>query len=80
MHPDAPPYRNKFVPIYHKLCVIFGQEISEGKFSHSACSVDHNSDCTNSMMGMSLLLALNKQVIADNFDQNSSYLHYEMEK
>lgn len=55
---DALSCRNKFFPIYDKLCLIYGEEFSAGRFSHSACSIDCNSDGTNLVMGMSLLLEL----------------------
>ncbi|XP_057424498.1 uncharacterized protein LOC130718063 isoform X2 [Lotus japonicus] len=41
VHPDALLYRNKFVPIYHKLSLIYGGEFSEERCSHSCCSIDH---------------------------------------
>ncbi|XP_050215415.1 uncharacterized protein LOC126666630 isoform X2 [Mercurialis annua] len=39
-HPDARSYRVKTVPGYQKLSLIFGQENSDGRYSHLAQNVD----------------------------------------
>ncbi|KAJ1375364.1 Myb/SANT-like domain [Sesbania bispinosa] len=52
VHPDALSCGNKFVPIYHKLCLIYGHEISEGRRGHSSCSRDHISNGPISTMGV----------------------------
>ncbi|RDY06143.1 L10-interacting MYB domain-containing protein, partial [Mucuna pruriens] len=52
VHPDALSYGSKYVPIYHKLCLIHGHEIFEGRCSHSSCSADHISNDPISSMGV----------------------------
>lgn len=39
VHPDARSYRVKIVPNYHKLCIIYGQDSSEGQYNRLARNV-----------------------------------------
>ncbi|XP_044472569.1 L10-interacting MYB domain-containing protein isoform X2 [Mangifera indica] len=41
-HPDARSYRVKTVPSYLKLCVIFGEEIYDGRYNRLAQTIDSN--------------------------------------
>ncbi|XP_048332023.1 L10-interacting MYB domain-containing protein isoform X1 [Ziziphus jujuba] len=50
-HPDARSYRVKTVPGYHKLCVIFGEESSDGRYSRLARNADHMNDLPVLMSG-----------------------------
>ncbi|XVF35694.1 hypothetical protein REPUB_Repub18cG0168100 [Reevesia pubescens] len=50
-HPDARSYRVKTVPSYHKLCVIFGQEICDGRYNRLAQNVGTDGDVTVLMSG-----------------------------
>ncbi|KAF3446171.1 hypothetical protein FNV43_RR11350 [Rhamnella rubrinervis] len=43
-HPDARSYRVKTVPGYHKLCIIFGEESSDGRYNQLARNADPISD------------------------------------
>jgi hypothetical protein len=51
-HPDARSYRVKTLPSYHKLCVIFGEEHSDGRYSRLARSADPSGEVPVSMTGM----------------------------
>ncbi|PSR91884.1 L10-interacting MYB domain-containing protein [Actinidia chinensis var. chinensis] len=42
-HPDARSYRVKTVPSYPKLCVIYGQDCPNGRYTRLACNVDPDS-------------------------------------
>lgn len=52
--PDAQSYRNKTVPNYHKLCVIYGQESSNGGDNSLACYGDLDGEDPVWMIGMFL--------------------------
>ncbi|OWM86815.1 hypothetical protein CDL15_Pgr015851 [Punica granatum] len=39
-HPDARAYRVKTLPSFHKLCVIFGEESFDGKYSKLTLNID----------------------------------------
>ena len=45
-HPDARSYRVKTVPSYHKLHVIFGQEICDGRYNRLAQNIGTDGDVT----------------------------------
>ena len=40
VHPDARCYRVKTIPGFHKLCVIFGEEHYDGRYSRLARDAD----------------------------------------
>ncbi|XP_059640663.1 L10-interacting MYB domain-containing protein [Cornus florida] len=43
-HPDARSYRVKTAPSYHKLCIIYGQNNSDGRYSRLALNVDPDNE------------------------------------
>lgn len=50
-HPDARSYRVKTVPSYLKLCVIFGEEIYDGRYNRLAQTIDSNCEIPVLMTG-----------------------------
>ncbi|KAJ0029852.1 hypothetical protein Pint_12524 [Pistacia integerrima] len=50
-HPDARSYRVKTVPSYLKLCVIFGEEIYDGRYNRLAQNIDSNCEIPVLMTG-----------------------------
>lgn len=56
VHPDARSYRVKTVPGYHKLCIIFGEESSDGRYSQLAHNADPINDFPVLMAGMKISL------------------------
>ncbi|KAK3211208.1 hypothetical protein Dsin_015914 [Dipteronia sinensis] len=51
-HPDTRSYRVKTVPSYHKLCVIFGEEMSDGRYNRLAQNIDFNCEMPILMTGL----------------------------
>lgn len=58
VHPDARSYRVKTVPGFIKLCVIFGEELSDGRYSRLARDVDPVGESPVLMTSTFLLLCL----------------------
>lgn len=50
-HPDARSYRVKTLPSYYKLCVIFGEEHSDGRYSRLARNADPSGELPVLMTG-----------------------------
>ena len=50
-HPDIRPYRVKTIPGYYKLCVIFGEESYDGRYSRLARNADPISEEPVLMIG-----------------------------
>lgn len=50
-HPEARSYRNKTLPSYHKLCVLFGQESSDGRPDQLARSAELDGKGPDLMLG-----------------------------
>ncbi|XP_076936811.1 uncharacterized protein LOC143604117 [Bidens hawaiensis] len=51
-HPDSRSYRVKTVPNYHKLCIVFGRNSSEGRYkTHlaSTVTVSNTAQCNNGL-------------------------------
>ncbi|WCJ30413.1 L10-interacting MYB domain-containing protein [Euphorbia peplus] len=68
-HPDARSYRVKTVPSYQKLCVIFGEENFNGRYSRLARIEDPNIEMPVLMMGESSIdpLAIDWQPLMDRY-------------
>lgn len=51
-HPEAQSFLKKSLPSYHKLCVIYGEESSNGRRRQLAHNIDLESEGLNLMNGM----------------------------
>lgn len=51
-HPDARSYRVKTVPSYRKLCSIYGQDSSDGRYSRLARNIGPDSEIPVLRIGM----------------------------
>ncbi|XP_042491122.1 uncharacterized protein LOC122070941 isoform X2 [Macadamia integrifolia] len=50
-HPDARSYRIKTVPNYNSLCLIYGKEITDGRYSRLAHDTDFDNDFSGVKIG-----------------------------
>lgn len=50
-HPDARPYKNKAVPNFNDLCLIYGYTTADGRYSRSSHDVDIEDDSQGGNLG-----------------------------